>query len=126
MSGRLVSLPDCFPLRPLAGSRRIPWRAVWPERKYRAESVSDAAFQLRCGEEMYVEPGFRATEVTDGEAAVVGCLGALVIVADVSGRGVDADAQQASGRDVGCGPGQVIVGLAASAVLEDLDPDDHL
>ena len=39
-----------------------------------------------------------------------------MIVTDVGGRGVDTDAQQASGRDVCCGPGQVIVGLAAHSL----------
>jgi hypothetical protein len=73
-----------------------------------------------------VEPGFGATEVADGVAAVVGGLDPLVIVTDVGGGGVDPDAQQASGRHVRCGPGQVIMGLATAAVLEHLDPEDDL
>jgi hypothetical protein len=73
-----------------------------------------------------LEPGFRAVEVTDGETAVAGFLGAFMPVPDVGPGGVDPDAEQAPGGDMRGGTGQVPVGLAAVAVLEDLDADDKI
>src|SRR5215471_6398885 len=78
-SGGRAPLPDHLPLRPLAVGERGVWGAVQPRRQHRAEAVADEAFQLGGGEEVDVEPGLGTAAVADGEAAVAGRLGALVL-----------------------------------------------
>ncbi|MGH3672637.1 MAG: hypothetical protein ACRDSH_18725 [Pseudonocardiaceae bacterium] len=90
------------------------------------ECRADHRAQLVGGEEVDVEPGFGAGEVTDGEAAIVVVLKAVVVVVDVGVGRVNPDAKQASARDAGGGVDKVGVGLLSGAVLEDLDADDQL
>jgi hypothetical protein len=106
--------------------RRDARRAVQPQRYERGEAFPDQARQLGRGEKVDLQPGLRAVEVTDGEAAVAGFLAAFMPVPDVGPGGVDPDAEQAPGGHMRGGTGQVPVGLAAVAVLEDLDADDKI
>jgi hypothetical protein len=101
-------------------------RAIQPQRHERAEDLPGEVRQLSRGEKVDLEPGFRAVEVTDGETAIAGFFGALMPVPDVGPGGVDPDAEQASGGDMRGSAGEVPVGLAAVAVLEDLDANDEI
>ncbi len=73
------------------------------------------------GEEVDVQAGFGAAVVANSEATVGVVLEAVVVVVDVAVCGIDPDAEQAAGRDAGSRSGEVVMGLVAGAVLEDLD-----
>lgn len=94
--------------------------------EFLGERRADHLAQFVGGEEVDVQAGLGAREVTQGEAAGVIVLEAMVAVVDVGVGGVDADAEQPAGPDAGSGVDQVLVGLLARAVLEDLNADDQL
>jgi hypothetical protein len=101
-------------------------RAIQPQRHERAEVLPGEARQLSRGEKVDLEPGLGPVEVPDGETAIACFLGTFMPVPDVGSGGVDADAEQAPGGDMRRGGGDVRMGLAAVAVLEDLDADDEI
>ena len=101
-------------------------RAVQPQRHKRAEVIPGEARQLSRGEKVDLEPGLGPVEVPDGETAIACFLGTFMPVPDVGPGGVDPDAEQTSGGDMRGSAGEVPVGLAAVAVLEDLDANDEI
>ncbi|GAA1422053.1 hypothetical protein GCM10009662_80510 [Catellatospora coxensis] len=120
------TLPDPLPLRPLARGGRGAPGAVQPQRHLLGEPVTEEGLQLMCGEEADVQPGLRPAAVADGVTVAGRGLDHVVVVFDVGGRGVHPDAEQPARRDPGGGFAEVAMGLSASAVLEDLDPDDQV
>jgi hypothetical protein len=126
------------PPRPIRGSvtggRRELATATWDSRSgaesgrnHADKCAADDRSQLGCCEEVDVQPGLWAGAVANREAAVFGVfLQAIVGVLHVGLGSVDPHAKQPVVRNSCRGRAEVLVSLAARAVLKHLDPDDEV
>jgi 8-oxo-dGTP pyrophosphatase MutT (NUDIX family) len=89
----VVSLPYCFPLRPLAGLGRRAPRGVEPGRQDRSEATGEQSIEFGGAEEVDQQATFGPGQVEDGEPIVGVVLDDFVIGPDVGSDRIDPQAE---------------------------------